>query len=62
MQKQRSTKLMQHLQVEEKAYASIAGTRLIGPMTVMNNNGILVPSTASDEEIQILKQASGSER
>ena len=28
-------------------------------MTVMNNNGILVPSTASDEEIQILKQASG---
>jgi translation initiation factor 6 len=55
----KTTKLMQHLQVEEKAYASIAGTRLIGPMTVMNNNGILVPSIASDEEIQILKQASG---
>jgi translation initiation factor 6 len=53
------TKLMQHLQVEGKVCASIAGTRLIGPMTVMNNNGILVPSTASDEEIQILKQASG---
>jgi len=55
----KTSKLMQHLQVEEKAYASIAGTRLIGPMTVMNNNGILVPSIASDEEIQILKQASG---
>ena len=55
----KTAKLMQHLQVEEKAYASIAGTRLIGPMTVINNNGILVPSIASDEEIQILKQASG---
>jgi translation initiation factor 6 len=55
----KTTKLMQHLQVEGKVYVSIAGTRLIGPMTVMNNNGILVPSTASDEEIQILKQASG---
>jgi translation initiation factor 6 len=55
----KTTKLMQHLQVEEKAYASIAGTRLIGPMTVINNNGILVPSIASEEEIQILKQASG---
>lgn len=55
----KTTKLMQHLQVEEKAYASIAGTRLIGPMTVMNNNGILVPSIASNEEMQILKQASG---
>lgn len=53
------TKLMQRLQVEGKVCASIAGTRLIGPMTVMNNNGILVPSTASDEEIQILEQASG---
>jgi translation initiation factor 6 len=28
----------------------------MGPMTVMNNNGILLPSTVSDEEIQILKQ------
>jgi translation initiation factor 6 len=28
-------------------------------MTVMNNNGILVPSIASDEEIRILKQGTG---
>lgn len=29
---------------------------MIGPMTVMNNNGILLPSTVSDDEIRILKQ------
>jgi translation initiation factor 6 len=55
----KTAKLMQYLQVEGKVYVSIAGTRLIGPMTVMNNNGILVPSIASDEEIQILRRASG---
>ncbi len=53
------TKLTHYLQVEEKIFASIAGTRLIGPMTVMNNNGILLPSIASDEEICVLRQASG---
>lgn len=52
-------KLMQYLQIDEKVFVSAAGTRLIGPMTVMNNNGILLPSIASDEEIQILSQASG---
>ena len=55
----KTAKLMQYLQVEGKVYVSIAGTRLIGPMTAMNNNGILVPSIASDEEIQILRRASG---
>ncbi|MFL6432843.1 MAG: translation initiation factor IF-6 [Nitrososphaeraceae archaeon] len=53
------TKLTHYLQLEEKIYASISGTRLIGPMTVMNNNGILLPSIASDEEICVLRQASG---
>lgn len=53
------TKLTHYLQIEEKIFASIAGTRLIGPMTVMNNNGILLPSIASDEEICVLRQASG---
>ena len=53
------TKLTHYLHVEEKIFTSIASTRLIGPMTVMNNNGILLPSIASDEEICILKQASG---
>jgi translation initiation factor 6 len=53
------TKLAHYLQVEEKIFVSIASTRLIGPMTVMNNNGILLPFIASDEEMYILKQASG---
>lgn len=53
------TKLTHYLQIEEKIFASIAGSRLIGPMTVMNNNGILLPSIASDEEICVLRQASG---
>jgi translation initiation factor 6 len=53
------TKLTHYLQIEEKIFASIAGSRLIGPMTVMNNNGILLPSIASDEEIRVLRQASG---
>jgi translation initiation factor 6 len=53
------TKLTHYLQIEEKIFASIAGTRLIGPMTVMNNNGILLPSIASDDEIHVLRQASG---
>src|ERR671936_779489 len=53
------TKLTHYLQTQKKIFVSIAGTRLIGPMTVMNNNGILLPSIASDEEMYILKQASG---
>jgi translation initiation factor 6 len=55
----KTTKLMGYLQVEDEVYASIGGTRLIGPMVVMNNNGILVPSIASDDEIDILRKASG---
>src|SRR5262249_23935473 len=46
-------------QIEEEVFGSIAGTRLIGAMMVMNNNGILVPSTALDEEISVLRHASG---
>ena len=52
----KTKKLKEYLDVKEIIHVSIAGTRLIGPMTVMNNNGILLPSTVSDEEIQILKQ------
>ena len=55
----KTTKLMGYLQIEDEVYASIGGTRLIGPMVVMNNNGILVPSIASDDEIDILRKASG---
>jgi translation initiation factor 6 len=53
--KTKAAKLMEYLDVEEELYTSVANTRLIGPMTAMNNNGILVPSIATDEEILILK-------
>jgi translation initiation factor 6 len=53
----KSEKLAEYLQVRE-VMASVAGTRLIGPMTVMNNNGILLPPIASDEEVQALRQSS----
>ena len=52
----KSKKLKEYLDIEKIIHVSIAGTRLIGPMMVMNNKGILLPSTASDEEIHILKQ------
>lgn len=52
----KTKKLKEYLDVEKIIHVSVAGTRLMGPMSVMNNNGILLPSTVSDEEIQILKQ------
>lgn len=52
----KTKKLKEYLNIKKIMHVSIAGTRLIGPMSVMNNNGMLLPSTASDEEIQILKQ------
>jgi translation initiation factor 6 len=53
--KTKTAKLMEYLSVEKELYTSVANTRLIGPMTAMNNNGILVPSIATDEEILTLK-------
>ncbi|MGI0023750.1 MAG: translation initiation factor IF-6 [Nitrososphaera sp.] len=53
----KSEKLAEYLQVGEMR-TSVAGTRLLGPMTVMNNNGILLPSITSDEEVQALRQSS----
>ena len=52
----KAKKLKEYLDVEKIIHVSIAGTRLMGPMTVMNNNGILLPYTVSDDEIRILKQ------
>lgn len=57
--KTKAAKLMEYLQIDEKTYTSIANTRLIGVMTVLNNNGILVPGITSDEEVQSLREASG---
>jgi translation initiation factor 6 len=55
----KTAKLLEYLQIDEKVFGSIAGTRIIGAMMVMNGNGILVPAMALDEEIQMLRQASG---
>jgi translation initiation factor 6 len=52
----KTKKLKEYLNVKKIMHVSIAGTRLIGPMSVMNNNGMLLPWTASDEELQFLKQ------
>ena len=51
-------KLADFLQVRS-VQVSVAGTRLIGPMSVMNNTGILLPSLADDEEVRWLKQSTG---
>lgn len=52
----KTDKLVEYLQVRQVP-ASVAGTRLLGPMTVMNNNGILLPSIAGDDEVEALRQA-----
>lgn len=51
-------KLEEYLGVDKMIYVSVAGTRLVGPLTVMTNNGILLPSTASEEELKMFKNAS----
>ncbi|HXG06405.1 MAG TPA: translation initiation factor IF-6 [Nitrososphaera sp.] len=53
----KSEKLADYLQVKE-VHTSVAGTRLLGAMTVMNNNGILLPAIASDEEVETIRQSS----
>ena len=54
----KTTMLSNYLEVTDNIYVSIADTRLLGPMMVMNNNGILVSYITSDEEINILKEKS----
>lgn len=51
-------KLQEYLGVDRMICISVAGTRLVGPLTVMTNNGILLPSTATEEELRIFKNAS----
>jgi translation initiation factor 6 len=52
----KTTILSRYLEVKDHIFVSIADTRLLGPMMVMNNNGILVSYITSDEEIAILKE------
>lgn len=43
----------------EPIYVSIAGNRIIGPMVVLNNHGMILPSTASEDELIYLKRLTG---
>ena len=54
----KSIKLIDYLEVDP-VFVSIAGNRIIGPMVVLNNNGMILPSLASDDEITYLKQMTG---
>ena len=38
-------------------HTTIAGTRIIGRLTVGNRNGLLVPNTTTDQELQHLRNA-----
>ncbi len=40
-------------------FTSVANTRLLGPLMVVNNNGIILPRTALDEELSYLKKSTG---
>jgi len=54
----KSKKLIDYLEVDP-VFVSIAGNRLIGPMVVLNNKGMILPSLATDDEITYLKQVTG---
>jgi translation initiation factor 6 len=54
----KSKRLIDYLEVDP-VFVSIGSHRIIGPMVVLNNNGMLLPSLASDEEITYLKQVTG---
>lgn len=53
--KTKAEKLSKYLGVEY-VYTSIANTRLIGSLCVMNNKGILLPKTAFQNEYDFLKK------
>lgn len=51
----KAEKLAEYLKAEI-IYSSIANTRLLGALMVMNNNGILLPKTAYMDEYEFLKK------
>ena len=51
----KAEKLGEYLKAEV-VYGSVANTRLLGALMVMNNNGILLPKTAYIEEYEFLKK------
>ena len=51
----KAEKLAKYLQVQY-VYISVANTRLLGALAVMNNKGILLPKTAYESEYNTLKK------
>ena len=51
----KAEKLAEYLEVKPM-YCSVANTRLLGALMVMNNHGILLPTTAYYEEYDYLKK------
>lgn len=43
----------------DHVFTSVANTRLLGPLMVVNNNGIILPRTALEEELVHLKKSTG---
>lgn len=56
----KAEKLAKYLEVEP-LYTAVANTRLMGALMVMNNHGILLPTTAYQEEYDFLKKETGLE-
>jgi len=58
--KTKAEKLEKYLDAEV-LFTSVANTRLIGALCVMNNKGILLPTTAYQDEYDFLKKETGLE-
>jgi len=54
----KSSKIAEELKVTP-CFVSIEGTRLIGPLAVMNNNGIIVSRLAEDYEVKEIASQTG---
>lgn len=55
----KADRLAEHLGVERRVNASVANTRLLGTLLVMNNSGIMLPRTAFEDEYAALKSETG---
>jgi len=58
--KSKAEKLGKYLEVKP-LYVSVANTRLMGALMSMNNHGILLPTTAYQDEYDFLKKETGLE-
>jgi translation initiation factor 6 len=54
----KTDKISNMLQVSP-VFASVAGSRLLGPLIVMNNKGLLISRLAEDEELRELRERTG---